>query len=128
MKRLIKHPGHSQLTKGQALTLTPVKNVESTAEPLESGDIIIRYPVTIRPWMLKWIQRFKGPAPQTGSRKLQLDSLGTEVWEMIDGKRTVRDIVDAFAGSHQLENREAEMAVTQFLRDLGKRGIIGLQE
>ena len=60
--------------------------------------------------------------------RLQLDNLGTEVWKMIDGKRTVRDIVDAFAETHQLEGREAEMAVTQFLRDLGKRGLIGLQE
>jgi hypothetical protein len=47
---------------------------------------------------------------------------------MIDGKRTVWDIVAAFAEAHQLEIREAEMAVTQFLRDLGKRGLIGMQE
>ncbi len=117
-----------RLTKSRALSLTPVKNIETTEEPLESGDIVIHYPVTIRPWMERWIQRFKGSAPEMGSRRLQLDGLGTEVWKMIDGKRTVRDIVDAFAGSHQLETREAEMAVTQFLRDLGKRGVIGLQE
>ena len=124
----MKFKNHSQLTKNQALTLTPVKNIESAEETLDSGVIVIQYPVTMRPWMAKWIQRFKGSSPQIGSRKLQLDSLGTEVWKMIDGKQTVRDIVDTFAENHQLESREAEVAVTQFLRDLGKRGLIGLQE
>ena len=128
MKFLNKHPDRSPLTKSQALTLTPVKNIESTAETLESGNIIISYPVTMRPWMAKWIQRFKWSSAQVGSRQLQLDGLGTEVWKMIDGKRTVRNIVDTFAESHQLGGREAEMAVTQFLRDLGKRGLVGLQE
>ncbi len=128
MKFLKNHPTPSQLTKPQALTLTPVKNIESSEKTLDSGVVVIQYPVTMRPWMAKWIQRFKGPSPQIGSRKLQLDSLGTEVWKMIDGKRTVRDIVDAFAETHQLDGREAEVAVTQFLRNLGKRGLIGLQE
>lgn len=128
MKLLKKHSSVSQLTKRQALTLTPVKNIERSETTLDSGVVVIHYPVTMRPWMAKWIQRFKGPSPQTGSRKLQLDDLGTEVWNMIDGKRTVRDIVDAFAEAHQLEDREAETAVTQFLRDLGKRGVIGMQE
>ncbi len=128
MKLLKNHPTDSQLTKSQSLTLTPVKNRESSEETLGSGVVIIQYPVTMRPWMAKWMQRFKGSSPRIGSRKLQLDSLGTEVWKMIDGKRTVRDIVGAFAKNHQLENREAEVAVTQFLRDLGKRGLIGLQE
>ena len=120
--------GRDNLTKSQSLTLTPVKNMESSEETLGSGVVIIQYPVTMRPWMAKWMQRFKGSSLRIGSRKLQLDSLGTEVWKMIDGKRTVRDIVGAFAENHQLENREAEVAVTQFLRDLGKRGLIGLQE
>jgi len=128
MKFLKNHPSASQLTKSQALTLIPVKNIESSEETLDSGIVIIQYPVTMRPWMAKWIQRFKGSSSRIGSKKLQLDSLGTEVWKMIDGKRTVRDIVDTFAQDHQLEDREAEIAVTQFLRDLGKRGLIGLQE
>jgi hypothetical protein len=120
--------GIEKLTKCHSLTLTPVKNIEISEETLDPGVVIIQYPVTMRPWMAKWMQRFKGSSPRIGSRKLQLDSLGTEVWKMIDGKRTVRDIVGAFAENHQLENREAEVAVTQFLWYLGKRGFIGLQE
>ncbi len=128
MKFSKKKSNRSQLTKSQALTLVPVKSIEISEITLKSGHTVIRYPVTMRPWMAKWIQKFKGSALQVGSRKLQLDNLGTDVWKMIDGKRTVRNIADAFAESHQLGYREAEMAVTQFLRDLGKRGLIGMQE
>ena len=128
MKLLKKDSSAIQLSKNQALNLTPVRNIELSEMILDSGIVVLHYPVTMRPWMAKWIQRFKGPSPQTGTKKLQLDHLGTEIWKMIDGKRRVRDIVDAFAQTHQLEGREAEIAVTQLLRDLGKKGLIGLQE
>jgi hypothetical protein len=63
-------------------------------------------------------------SPRDG--KLQLDALGTAVWDMIDGERSLRRIVAAFAAAHQLEAREAEIAVTQFVRELGRRGLVGL--
>lgn len=60
-------------------------------------------------------------------KKLQLDALGTEVWDLIDGRRSVRKIIQRFAETHRLHPREAEVSVTRFLRELGKRGLIGLQ-
>jgi hypothetical protein len=60
-------------------------------------------------------------------KKLQLDELGTQVWKLVDNRRTVREIVREFARSHQLMEKEAEVAVTRFLRELGKRGLIGLR-
>ena len=110
------------------MRLVPVKNRDISEEPQASGDILIQYPTIMKPWIAKWVRRFKGTAQNSGFRKLQLDNLGTEVWKMIDGKRTVQDIVVRFARIHQLGARESESAVTQFLRDLGKRGVIGLRE
>jgi hypothetical protein len=46
----------------------------------------------------------------------------------VDGKRSVRRIVQIFAEDHRLENREAEISVTSFIRELGQRGLIGLKE
>ncbi|MFC1886362.1 PqqD family peptide modification chaperone [Thermodesulfobacteriota bacterium] len=46
---------------------------------------------------------------------------------MIDGKRTVKQIVHLFAESHRLHIKEAEVSVTAFLHELGKRGIIGIK-
>jgi hypothetical protein len=49
------------------------------------------------------------------------------VWDLLDGVRSVRRIIEIFAASHQLPQREVEIAVTQFLRQLGRRGIIGFR-
>jgi coenzyme PQQ synthesis protein D (PqqD) len=123
-----KESDRQAMTKQRALTSVPVKNAEITAETTSSGDILIRYPVTMRPWLAKWVRLFKDTSPHNGFKKLQLDSLGSEVWNMIDGKRSVQNMIEAFAQIHQLNTRESESAITQFLRDLGKRGLIGMRE
>lgn len=126
MKRYQSH--QPQLSKNQALSLIPVKNMDIAEETLDNGDILIRYPITLRPWMAKLFQRFRGSSPKTEYKRLQLDKLGTEVWIMIDGKRSVGELIENFSEIHKLNIREAEVAVTQFLRDLGKRGVMGLKE
>jgi hypothetical protein len=62
------------------------------------------------------------------TRKLQLDILGTGVWDLVDGKSTVMEIIDSFTGIHQLYHKEAEVSVIQFLRELGRRGIVGMKQ
>ena len=62
------------------------------------------------------------------TRKLQLDELGTQVWDLIDGRITVQSLIQRFADNYQLQLKEAEVSVTRFLRELGQRGIVGLRE
>jgi hypothetical protein len=114
------------ITRDDALGCTPVKNRHVRETHLESGEVVVDYPVEVRPWMAR-LAGFIGKktvSPRTG--KLQLDELGSAVWGMIDGERSLRRIVTAFAASHQLEPKEAEIAVTQFVRELGRRGLVGL--
>jgi Coenzyme PQQ synthesis protein D (PqqD) len=114
------------ITRDDALGCTPVKNRHVRETHLESGEVLVHYPATVRPWVAR-LARFLGKesaSPRTG--KLQLDELGTAVWGMIDGERNLRRIVAAFAASHQLDPKEAEIAVTQFVRELGRRGLVGL--
>ncbi|UCD32397.1 MAG: PqqD family protein [Desulfobacterales bacterium] len=93
---------------------------------LDSGEVILTYPLAVRPW-LAGIGRRLGVNPDTTqTKKIQLDALGTSVWEQMDGKRSVREIIQGFVRAHQLHPKEAEVAVTQFLRNLGKRGLIGI--
>jgi hypothetical protein len=116
-----------QVSRVQALNSIPVKNIQVSEESPESGQVIIHYLTTMRPWISKVIRRLGGAEAQPQTKKLQLDQLGTEVWKLIDGNRSVRLIIRAFAESNQLQIREAEVAVTQFIRELGKRGLIGLR-
>ena len=115
-----------QISRAEALKCTPVISSQVVEDRLESGEVIIRYPVTIRPFFATWVKRFGGPDDYVQTKKLQLDKLGASVWDMLDGKRSVRRLIELFAETHQLQFREAEVAVTRFLRELGRRGLIGL--
>ena len=127
MKFFKKKKTGSTVTRTQALESTPVKNMDVTEIRLDSGEVILTYPREVRPW-LAGIGRHLGITPDTTqTKKIQLDALGTSVWEQMDGKRSVREIIQGFVKKHQLHPKEAEVAVTQFLRDLGKRGLIGLK-
>ncbi len=117
----------SPVTRAEALNCRPVRNPEIRDEVMESGDVLIVYPVRTKPWFVRLARRMGWDPDKPLMKKLQLDELGTVVWRLIDGKKSVREIVKAFAGEYQLHTREAEISVTTFIRELGKRGIIGLK-
>ncbi len=126
MRVFKKKPKGPTISRSEALNRIPVKNVRITEDRLETGEVLIGYPVTIRPFFATWVKRFGGSEEQVQTKKLQLDTLGSSVWDLLDGKRSVRQLIQIFAETHQLQPREAEVAVTQFLRELGRRGLIGL--
>ena len=115
-----------QISRTEALKCTPVISAQIVEDRLESGEIVIRYPVTIRPFFATVVKRFGGPDNYVQTKTLELDKLGSSVWDLLDGKRSIRQLIQIFAETHQLQFREAEVAVTQFIRELGRRGLIGL--
>jgi hypothetical protein len=114
-------------SREDALECTPIKNDGVEESRLENGELQLSYPVTSRPWLAGLVRRLGRKPNETYLKKLQLDALGTEVWELLDGATRVRDVIRQFAARHRLQQREAELAVTRFLRELGKRGLIGLR-
>ena len=126
MRVFKKKPKGPTISRAEALNRIPVKNIQITEERSETGEVLIGYPVTIRPFFASLVKRFGGSENQVPIKKLQLDTLGSSVWDLLDGKRSVRQLIQIFAETHQLQPREAEVAVTQFIRELGRRGLIGL--
>jgi len=116
----------SLLTRKESLEFKPVKNLQIKEVRLKTGDVQIEYPLAMRPWIAALARRLGSPQDRIRTRKLQLDTLGTAVWDLMDGERSVRQIIKAFALTHQLQAKEAEVSVTRFIRELGKRGLIGL--
>lgn len=59
------------------------------------------------------------------SRPITLDEVGTRVWNLCDGEHTVEDIVRALSKEYKLQRREVEVSLTEYLRTLGKKGMVG---
>ena len=119
-------PAASRLSRREALEYKPNKSVHISEIRLETGEVVIEYPMTVRPWIAAVAKRLGGVESQRQTKKLQLDSMGTFVWDLVDGQRSVRTIIQIFAKTHRLENKEAEISVTSFIRQLGQRGLLGL--
>ncbi len=91
----------------------------------ETGDVLIEYPLRLGPFFRGVLEKFSGGAPLSqATRKLQLDGLGSRVWQSIDGRKSVREIIEEFATASTMTRQEAETSVTMFLRELGRRGLI----
>ena len=110
-----------------ALACIPVRNPECNGKMREDG-ILLNYPVQAKPWIRKIFTSTTGRKPEIMIRNLQLDILGSNVWQMIDGKTSVQQISRDFQRQHQLNAHEAEIAVSTFIQQLGRRGLIALKE
>jgi hypothetical protein len=125
---LTKAPSASTLSRREALACIPVKNRNVREQRLENGDVVVVYPMMVRPWMETLARWLGADATPPRTAKLQLDRLGSAVWVMLDGQTSLQRIAAAFSETHRLERKEAEVAVTQFIRELGRRGLIGLRQ
>ena len=90
--------------------------------------MLIEYPLPIKPFFVDLSQRFNlGGQQQEMKKKLQLDGQGSTVWQMIDGNRDVRTLIALFSRDSGLSLQEAEISITIFLRELGRRGLLILR-
>jgi hypothetical protein len=116
-----------ELSRQEALACVPVKRPQVDVSLGDDGLVRLAYPMPVSSWVLRAARWLGRSNPTHQIKKTDLDRLGSEVWGLMDGRRTVKQIIDAFAATHQLLEQEAEVAVTQFIRQLGQRGVIGLK-
>ncbi len=117
-------------TRAEALAGIPRISPEVAWKIVEDGTILIEYPLHIKPFFLQLAKRFtrstrlinKQDARLT--KKLQLDGMGSKVWQLFDGKKNIKTIIKEVTEFSGLTLQEAEISVTTFLRDLGRRGLI----
>ena len=114
-------------TRAEALAGIPRRSPDATWKTLEDDTILIEYPLAIKPFFIQLANRFTHSTNRQDARltkKLQLDGMGSKVWLLFDGKRDIKTIIREVADLSGLSLQEAEISVTTFLRDLGRRGLI----
>jgi hypothetical protein len=58
-------------------------------------------------------------------RKITLDEVGTEVWQMCNGKTSVAQMIDRLGKKYQLNRKEAEVSLLSYLKTLGQKRFVG---
>lgn len=104
------------------LDTIPVPAAQIVAE-LVGEYMVLAYPRFKKQWMRRWLLP-KGLSPYL---HVTLEEHGTAVWKLIDGKRTVREIVSLLAGHFDGDEGYASR-VTAYLMQLQKDGFIRLLE
>jgi hypothetical protein len=59
-------------------------------------------------------------------KKLRFDEIGSYVWELCDGKRTVDEIIQELSKKYNLTRKESEKPLLAFIDLLQKRRLLGL--
>ncbi|MBL4901577.1 MAG: PqqD family protein [Desulfocapsa sp.] len=116
------------LSRTESLACIPLKNDEINWQKLDNGEIIFTYAIPLSRFFIALHQKFRRKQDEMPTKKLQLDQMGSFVWNLIDGKNTVKDIIRIFAHDYRVTSQEAETAVAAFLKTLGQRGFIALYD
>lgn len=104
-----------------SLQSIPVPRPEISMHQTADGLIQLRYPVRLTAWLARLFPTSKP------MRTLELDVMGSYVWSLLDGKRSVDEMAATLASAYALHPAEAQQAVALFLRRLGQRGIVELR-
>jgi ABC-type sulfate transport system substrate-binding protein len=57
-----------------------------------------------------------------------LNETGTKIWELIDGKNTIKDIVEKILEEYDIDEKEAEKEVISFVNKLEKKNLVKFYE
>jgi hypothetical protein len=79
--------------------------------------------ITFPRFRSKFMQKYFVPRHKSATIRIRLDEHGTAVWNLIDGKRSVKDIADALAEHFQHEENY-EYRVAAHFSQLYKQGFV----
>lgn len=108
------------LSRAQATAARPIRNPALPWHETEQGCVVVTIPrrQDLVGKVLAWL--FMVPE----SRPVVLDEIGSFVWKLCDGQRSFADIAAALGREYTITAREAEVSLAEFMRRLGRRGMI----
>ncbi len=115
-----------QLTREQVLSAVPLRNPKVEVETSEAGHRILIVPLR-EDWVgraLSAYHKFVFLGRKQEPHRIELDAVGSQVFDLIGNQRTVEELVKELVRVHKLARREVEVSLTEYLKTLGRRGII----
>lgn len=114
--------GPPQVDRQMVMRLRPLRNGQLAWEKRDSGETLLTVPQSAKAGrvtqaMARWLRVPK-------ERHVELDEVGSFVWEQCDGDHTVESIVQQTGRHYKMNRREAEVSVTMFLQMLHERHFI----
>ena len=89
----------------------------------EGGCVTLHIPFEPPP-AIKKIAAFLGAKETPRTTPIELDEIGTFCWDLFDGTHPVREIIGRLAERYKLNRKEAEVALTSFIRTLAGKGLV----
>lgn len=102
------------------LEVVPCRGEQMTTVK-EGEEIILSFPRFRHAWM----NRYLLPKGMPREIRVRLEAHGTAIWELIDGKRTVGEIIEKLA-DHFHGEADYESRVSTYISQLHKDGFIKL--
>jgi hypothetical protein len=103
------------------LDMVPVRNVQEFTEEEEKITLLI--PKFKSAWLRKWLI----PARRSKYFRIHLDTMGSNVWRLIDGHRNTAEICNLLKNNVNQDadtENQLELRVTNFLSQLYKNRFI----
>lgn len=111
-----------EIPRSEFLKMRPVRNPKLRWEKKEEGTFSIFIPLEQPEGKKRGLSKL-APAPK--EKQIQLDKVGSIVWELCDGERTMQDIVEHLHEEYKLLPSEAEVSLNAYFNQLSKRGLVG---
>lgn len=100
--------------KTNLLDVIPFRSEHITTE--KEGDCIV---IAFPRFKYAWMRRFLLPKGMSADIHVKLEKHGTAIWELIDGKRTVREIIEKLV-AHFPEEINYESRIITYMYQLQK--------
>jgi len=117
-----------EIPRNEFLKMRPVRNPGLRWEKNEEGIFTLFIPVQQeqKPKAKKRRKQLLAKlAPAPTEKKIQLDKVGSIVWDLCDGEKTMKDIVDHLHKEYKLLPSEAEISLNAYFNQLSKKGLVG---
>ena len=103
------------------LNSLPARNDLLEWEKTDKGEAKITV-MRIDSWKVRLLSKlFYVPRKRT----ITLDDVGTEIWQMCNGRTSVGQMIEQLRKKYKLDRKEAEVSLLQYLKTLGQKRFVG---